>query len=177
MHLFNINFLSYTRVVMSTFFFHFFTFVILVCSLFVITVINPVFSVMFLVLVFIGVSGIFFVLQVEFIALIFLIVYVGAIAILFLFVVMMLDIKVTSKTNDFFKYLPIGGVVGGIFLFKVLYILFSDFAVPVLQDSGSFVFSWEAFFDQITNIELIGRVLYTAYFLYFLISYNTTFSF
>jgi NADH-quinone oxidoreductase subunit J len=125
---------------------------------------------MFLVLVFIGVSGIFFVLQVEFIALIFLIVYVGAIAILFLFVVMMLDIKVTSKTNDFFKYLPIGGVVGGIFLFKVLYILFSDFAVPVLQDSGSFVFSWEAFFDQITNIELIGRVLYTAYFLYFLIS-------
>jgi len=43
-----------------------------------------------------------FILQLEFIPLTFIIVYVGAIAILFLFVVMMLDIKVTSKSNDFF---------------------------------------------------------------------------
>ena len=58
-------------------------------SFFVISVLNPVYSVLFLVLVFLGVSGMFFTLQLEFIPLSFIIVYVGAIAILFLFVVMM----------------------------------------------------------------------------------------
>ena len=48
----------------------------------------------------------------------FIIVYVGAIAVLFLFVVMMLNIKVTQNSGELFQYLPIGGLIGGILVFK-----------------------------------------------------------
>jgi NADH-quinone oxidoreductase subunit J len=154
---------------MLIFFFNLFAFSALFCSFFVITVINPVISVMFLVLVFIGISGLFFILQVEFIALIFVIVYVGAIAILFLFVVMMLDIKVTSKTNALFKYFPLGGVLGTVFLFKLFHTLFSDFIMPISNNSFEF-FSWVFFLDKITNVDLLGRVLYTNFYVFFLLS-------
>nr|NP_150414.1 NADH dehydrogenase subunit 6 [Pylaiella littoralis]CAC50855.1 NADH dehydrogenase subunit 6 [Pylaiella littoralis] len=54
---------------------------------------NPVYSGLYLVLLFFLGSGIAFLLGLEFIALLFLLVYAGAIAVLVLFVVMMLDIK------------------------------------------------------------------------------------
>ncbi len=54
---------------------------------------NPVYSGLYLVLVFFLGSGIAFLLGLEFIALLFLLVYAGAIAVLVLFVVMMLDVK------------------------------------------------------------------------------------
>ena len=88
---------------MSNTLFYIFAALTMFAALMVITVVNPVHSVLFLVLVFLNAAGMLFVLQLEFIPLTFIIVYVGAIAILFLFVVMMLDIKVTSKANDFFN--------------------------------------------------------------------------
>ncbi len=54
---------------------------------------NPVYSGLYLVLLFFLGSGIAFLLGLEFIALLFLLVYAGAIAVLVLFVVMMLDVK------------------------------------------------------------------------------------
>jgi len=53
----------------------------------------PVYSGLYLVLLFFLGSGIAFLLGLEFIALLFLLVYAGAIAVLVLFVVMMLDVK------------------------------------------------------------------------------------
>ena len=78
---------------MPNYLFYIFATVSMIAALMVITVVNPVHSVLFLVLVFLNAAGMLFVLQLEFIPLTFIIVYVGAIAILFLFVVMMLDIK------------------------------------------------------------------------------------
>ena len=49
---------------------------------------------------------------------VFLVVYVGAIAVLFLFVVMMLNIKMGRDDSDLFQYIPIGSVIGVIFLIK-----------------------------------------------------------
>lgn len=54
---------------------------------------NPVYSGLYLVLLFFLGSAIAFLLGLEFIALLFLLVYAGAIAVLVLFVVMMLDVK------------------------------------------------------------------------------------
>jgi NADH-quinone oxidoreductase subunit J len=107
-----------------------------------------------------------FVLQLEFIPLTFIIVYVGAIAILFLFVVMMLDIKVTSKANDFFKYLPIGGLIGGVFIFEVSNTVSSSFVEP----KSAYFISWVSTVDKVTNLEALGQLLYTYYFVYFLIA-------
>ena len=66
---------------------------IAVCSaLAVITLRNPVRSVLSLVVTFFAMSGIWMILRAEFLSLILLLVYVGAVMTLFLFVVMMLNI-------------------------------------------------------------------------------------
>lgn len=155
---------------MSNSLFYIFASITVLASLMVITVVNPVHSVLFLVLVFLGAAGMLFVLQLEFIPLTFIIVYVGAIAILFLFVVMMLDIKVTSKANDFFKYIPIGGLIGTLFIFEVLQALNGSFAIPTNITSTNSFLSWMSAVDKITNIESLGQLLYTYYFIYFLIA-------
>ena len=58
----------------------------------VISALNPVHSVFWLVVAFISSAALFILLGVDFIALMFIIIYVGAIAILFLFVIMMLNL-------------------------------------------------------------------------------------
>ncbi|CAM9119681.1 unnamed protein product [Choristocarpus tenellus] len=69
---------------------------ILGLSLKVVTTQNPVYSVLYLVLVFILSSIFVLSLGLDFIALFFVLVYVGAIAVLFLFVVIILDIKLVE---------------------------------------------------------------------------------
>jgi NADH-quinone oxidoreductase subunit J len=75
----------------------------LVCTtgLFVFLSLNPVHSVLFLILTFFNSSLILLLINAEFLALTFVIVYVGAIAVLFLFVVMMLNLKIIPKESSF----------------------------------------------------------------------------
>lgn len=74
----------------------------------VITVRNPVRSVLSLVVTFFAMSGIWMLLRAEFLSLILLLVYVGAVMTLFLFVVMMLNIDTEAKQGGFVRYLPFG---------------------------------------------------------------------
>ena len=62
---------------------------------------NTVYSVFFLILVFVTISTLFIMIGAEFLGMIMLIVYVGAVAVLFLFVVMMLN--VTQQSIKFSK--------------------------------------------------------------------------
>ena len=73
--------------------------------------------------------------DIEFLAIMFIIIYVGAIGILFLFVVMMLNVKVTELNDSFIRYLPIGGIIGLIFLFEVFLVIDNDL-VPIIQLSA-----------------------------------------
>jgi NADH-quinone oxidoreductase subunit J len=59
----------------------------------------------------------------EFLPLLFAIVYVGAIAILFLFTVMLLNIKLVEINENNSRYVPIGMVVGFIFLYQIYFSL------------------------------------------------------
>jgi NADH-quinone oxidoreductase subunit J len=63
----------------------------------VVTVSNPVNSVLFLILSFCMAASISILFGVEFLGLLFIIIYVGALAVLFLFVVMMLNVKTYSS--------------------------------------------------------------------------------
>ena len=65
---------------------------------------NPIYCVLFLILVACNASGLIFLLNLEVLPIMFIIVYVGAIAVLFLFVIMMLNInysltKHTTRLN------------------------------------------------------------------------------
>src|ERR1700730_9742283 len=81
---------------------------------------NPVHSVLFLIVAFFNAAGLFVLIGAEFLAMILVIVYVGAVAVLFLFVVMMLDVDFAELREGFLKYLPVGGLIGAIFLVELL---------------------------------------------------------
>src|ERR1700758_5759736 len=81
---------------------------------------NPVHSVLFLILSFVCAAGLFMLMGAEFLAMILIVVYVGAVAVLFLFVIMMLDVDFDQLREGFIEYLPVGLVVGGVFMFELL---------------------------------------------------------
>jgi NADH-quinone oxidoreductase subunit J len=145
---------------------------LLVSAFFVISSRNPVHSVMFLVLVFLFSAGLLFCLEVEFLALSFIIVYVGAIAVLFLFVVMMLDIKIGDNSLGFLNFGPIAYFITFLFLLEI--------TIPLVKGvtgypNGSLgvdylYMNWFNQIDVITNLEAIGQLLYTYYFVFFLVS-------
>ena len=153
---------------------------------------NPVHSVLFLILVFFNAAGLLVLLGLDFFAMIFLVVYVGAIAVLFLFVVMMLNIKLAEINEKRLRYLPIGGVLGLLFLFEIFLIVDNDLiplvatsfpspstgggealAFPSLIDQHyvplTFI-QWSTLVETISNIESIGLLIYTYYFFFFLIA-------
>jgi len=104
---------------------------------------NPIHSVIFLILVFCNATGLLLLLGAEFIAMMFLIIYVGAIAVLFLFVVMMLNIKVNDAriaSQNWLRYLPVGGATGVILLLEIFLILDSDL-IPFLNVRPIFPFT------------------------------------
>jgi len=80
-----------------------------------ISVLNPINSVLFLISIFFSVSILFILLGIDFFGYVFLIIYVGAIAVLFLFIVMMLNIQ--KIETDKLTYLTIG-----IFILIILFI-------------------------------------------------------
>src|SRR5467141_3932827 len=101
-------------------FFYLFAGVCVASAVMVIVSRNPVHSVLFLILAFVNASGLFMLLGAEFLAMILIVVYVGAVMVLFLFVVMMLDVDFTELRQGSLQYLPIGAVVGLIFLAELL---------------------------------------------------------
>jgi NADH-quinone oxidoreductase subunit J len=132
-------------------------------SVLVISAKNPVHSVLALVAAYGATCGIMVLLGVEFLALLFMIVYVGAIAILFLFVVMMLNIKLEELKDNATRYVPIGLIIGLVFIVEVLIILESDI---------SFVAPLDAPFNflPLSNIQTIGQILYTDYWLLMIVA-------
>ena len=133
----------------------------------VISALNPVHSVLWLILAFVSAAVLFILLEVDFIALIFLIVYVGAIAILFLFVIMMLNLTDLGNTyQDMSNYMPAGFVVGVVVFFEVL--IFLSWKVSGIMEVINY-FRWD-FIEKASNVEALGRVLYIDYYYLFILA-------
>jgi NADH-quinone oxidoreductase subunit J len=125
---------------------------------------NPVHSVLFLILAFVNASGLFVLMGAEFLAMILVVVYVGAVAVLFLFVVMMLDVDFAELRQGFLQYLPIGAVVGIVFLIE----LFMVVGVWTIAPNVSQVIASPIPpIASTSNTEALGHVLYTHYVYYF----------
>jgi NADH-quinone oxidoreductase subunit J len=132
----------------------------------VITSKSPINSVFWLVLAFVNIAFLLLLLGLEFLPILFLIVYVGAIAILFLFVVMLLNIKLVEISENTSRYVPIGFVIGLIFLSQVYSIVSGSFT-SFTPDFNYWDFS---VIVSVTNIKLLANLLYTKYWIYFLVS-------
>src|SRR5437764_2039769 len=104
-------------------FFYLFAGVCVASAFMVIAAKNPVHSVLYLILAFVNAAGLFMLMGAEFLAMILIVVYVGAVLVLFLFVVMMLDVDFAELRQGFLQYLPVGVLVGVVFLAELLLVL------------------------------------------------------
>jgi NADH-quinone oxidoreductase subunit J len=92
------------------------------------------------------------------------VVYVGAVAVLFLFVVMMLDVDFAELRQGFLQYLPVGALVGVVFLAELLLVMLAWTIAPGVVDT---IASPIPPFYTVTNTEALGQVLYTRYVYFF----------
>src|SRR5689334_21081148 len=123
------------RMIVTALFFYLFAGVCVASAVMVIASRNPVHSVLFLILAFVNAAGLFVLLGAEFLAMILVVVYVGAVAMLFLFVVMMLDVDFAELRQGFLQYLPIGALVGVIFLAELLLVVVGWTIAPTISQS------------------------------------------
>ncbi len=148
---------------LSTTLFYFFSTIIVLSSLGVVSSKNPVYSVLFLILAFFNSAILFLFLNAEFLAMLLIVVYVGAVAVLFLFVVMMLNVKQEESNIKFQKYTPFTLLIVTIVFAEILYISLSD-NVTLNNISVSENLSIA------NNTIFLGNILYTDYFLLFQLS-------
>jgi|SRR5579885_19022 len=143
-------------------------------ALAVISSINPIHSVLFLILVFVNASALLILLEAEFLAITLIIIYVGAIAVLFPFVVMMLNIKIVISNFNILRYIPIGAIISIVFIIELLLIVERNLPhssdVSINNSHNQEVIQWIYSINYVSNIEAIGNIIYTYYYDLFIIS-------
>ena len=150
-------------------FFYFFSTIAVFAAIMVTVSRNTVYSVFFLILVFITISILFIMIGAEFLGMIMLIVYVGAVSVLFLFVVMMLNIteQITkpSSRKGLINNISVGSIIGIIIFLELLVV------VGGWKYKGTFVSLSNINPNlEISNTHALGNVLYTDYIHLFQIS-------
>ena len=150
-------------------FFYFFSTIAVFAAIMVTVSRNAVYSVFFLILVFISISILFIMIGAEFLGMIMLIVYVGAVAVLFLFVVMMLNIteQLTKQSSrkGLVNNISVGSIIGVIIFLELLVV------IGGWKYKGTFVpLSTTNLNLDISNTHALGNVLYTDYIHLFQIS-------
>ena len=150
-------------------FFYFFSAITVFSAIKVTISRNTVYSVFFLILVFVTTSILFIMIGAEFLGMIMLIVYVGAVAVLFLFVVMMLNVaEKNQKTSDrkgLINNVSVGTVVGIIIFLELLVVIggwrYKDSFTLLSKINSN---------QNLTNTHELGNIIYTDYIHLFQIS-------
>ncbi len=137
-------------------FFAYYAVVITFLSVLIITRRNPVHSVMWMLLLFFHIAGLYLFLNAEFIAAIQVIVYAGAILVLFLFVVLLMNLREELKASKFIGSWPTGLVI----VIATLTIIINVIKHFVLAPPGNY--SIEVIKRE-THTKALGQVLYTDY--------------
>src|SRR5690349_24616092 len=148
--------------ILHALFFYLFAGICVASAVMVVVSRNPVHSVLYLILAFVNASALFVLMGAEFLAMILIVVYVGAVAVLFLFVIMMLGVDFAELREGFMQYLPVGIVIGGIFLFELLLTVGAWVINPAVTKTITAPIP-----SNISNTEALGLVLYTKYIHYF----------
>lgn len=146
--------------IIQTVLFYVFSLLMTGAAVAVISVKNPVHSVLFLIFAFFNAAGLFLLLGAEFVAMTLVIVYVGAVAVLFLFVVMMMDINLAEIRQGFLQYLPIGILIILVLCAELFMMLKASVSVPAKLVAPAVTIAEKG---RVTNTHALGEVLYTHY--------------
>jgi NADH-quinone oxidoreductase subunit J len=141
--------------------FNYFIFLQVFTSTFIYFSINPIHSILLLIILFFESSIILSLFNLEFISILFILIYVGAIAILFLFVIMMLQLKLNDL--EIIYFLPL------IFSFNFLCFLnfFNNYQIFYISFD---LFTFNIIEESFIEIFILGQVLYNYSFICFLLS-------
>jgi NADH-ubiquinone oxidoreductase chain 6 len=171
----------------------------ILCGIFVIISKNPIVSVLFLIGLFLSISGYLIMLGINFIGLSYLLVYVGAVSILFLFILMLINVRISELLSDTSNSIPLAIIIGISFNYPVYQILpysvaaFNSYTVNLndiwynnnytdylnkffnfSNDSGEigFVSSkiWDGSLAETSHITSIGNIMYTNYSIWLIIT-------
>jgi NADH-quinone oxidoreductase subunit J len=140
----------------TTALFYVFSAVLLGASFGVITARSTVHAALYLVLAFFSAACVWMLLKAEFLAIALVLVYVGAVMVLFLFVVMMLDINTDAFRQNFWKHLPLAGIVGALIALEMMLVLRGGFDLATPKPMPAEV-------AAIPNTKLLGIEIYTDY--------------
>ena len=136
------------------FIFYLFSAVTLFSAVAVVTVRNPIYSALFLILAFFSSAATWVLLEAEFLGVVLVLVYVGAVMVLFLFVIMMLNIQIDTLKEGFIRYLPVGFLVAVAVAAEMILVVNSDvFKVDIPAPSPL----------SVDNTKALGEFLYTEY--------------
>jgi len=138
------------------FFFGYLSLVVVFCAVMVVASCNAIHSVLYMLVMFFHVAGVYLLLQAEFLAAVQIIVYAGAILVLFLFAIMLLNLREELTAEQLTDGWPAAaGVVGGVLL--VLFLVLSGITTMYKGD-----WSPERI-KEVTFTKALGKVLYTGY--------------
>ncbi|GHH52840.1 NADH-quinone oxidoreductase subunit J [Pseudomonas sp. Hp2] len=129
----------------------------------VISVRNPVYAVLCLILTFFSIACVWLLVGAEFLGVTLVLVYVGAVMVLFLFVVMMLDIDTSRLREGWVKYLPVGAVVAVAMLVQMITLIGvkARSATPLPADNAA------AQAADVSNLKWLAHSLFTEFLLPF----------
>ena len=136
------------------FIFYLFATVTVVSAVGVVTMRNPVYAALFLILAFFTSAATWILLEAEFLGVVLVLVYVGAVMVLFLFVIMMLDINIDPLREGFIRYLPVGILIAVMVAGEIILVLSSDVFVMDIPKPVPLDYS---------NTKALGELLYTEY--------------
>ena len=161
------------------------------CAILVIINKNPIVSVLFLICLFVLISGYLILLGMNFIGISYLLVYIGAVSILFLFILMLINIRISEIQNETKNSLPLAIIIS-ISFYIALYeiipynsgennILGSELQSNIMNlmkhigssnENVNFLVSnqWDSNLIEVLHITSIGNVLYTNYFMWLILA-------
>lgn len=120
----------------------------LISAILVVTVKNPIVSVLFLISLFLQIAVYLIFIGLNFLGLSYLLVYVGAVSILFLFILMLINIRVSELSEDTNNNIPLA-----ILAILTFFIPLSDI-LPSLEKKTAFFFLLEFFKER--NIKYVS---------------------
>ncbi|MEZ5538231.1 MAG: NADH-quinone oxidoreductase subunit J [Thiolinea sp.] len=137
--------------------FYLFAAILLGAGVSMVTVRNPVYAALSLIVCFFTSAVMWVMLEAEFLGIVLVLVYVGAVMVLFLFVIMMLDINHVLLREGFIRYLPVGLLVA---------VIIATEMILVLNAGGFDADKYQQAVRQgaeFSNTEALGEVLYQQY--------------
>jgi NADH-ubiquinone oxidoreductase chain 6 len=109
---------------------------------------NPIISVLFLIGLFLSISGYLILTGLNFIGLAYLLVYIGAVSILFLFILMLINVRISELLIDSVNSIPLAILVGSFFNYFVNNVL----PYMVITNSLFYNFSIKKKLTNVTSV-------------------------